>query len=166
MSHRFGDIAADQRLTRRDRSRSEPEGDGILVVDDGHLAPVGALAGSSHRSASRNRVVGAVGIAEGLQQGAGIVDAEHGPRAEDVIGQRPEPASSVALLPGPTHGRPRQLDQVGGAGVVTGGEGVADRGGAVAVALVPGAPPPVEHRQQVGMRVEQVRARSTSAKRW
>ncbi len=64
---------------------------------------------------------------------------------------------TVGLLPAPAHGRDGQLDQVRRALEVPGGQRVADRLGRLAVALVPGARPPVQVGHVAGLLVREVR---------
>ena len=55
-------------------------------------------------------------------------DREHGPVAHDVVGQLVDPAPDDVLAPLATQRRDGQLDEVGGAVDVAGGEGMPDRG--------------------------------------
>ena len=86
-----------------------------------------------------------------------VVVAEHRPDPELRIGQRLHPAPQGPLLPEPLQGRGRQLDQVGCAVEVRGGESVVDGDGPLAVRLVPVARPPVQRRDLVGLLVQQAR---------
>ena len=64
---------------------------------------------------------------------------------------------TVGLLPGPAHGGDGQLDQVGRPPEIPGGQRVPDRRRLLAVALEPGARPPVQFRDLAGLLVQQVR---------
>ena len=66
---------------------------------------------------------------------AANADAEHGPDADQLVGNRLEPAHAPWLPAGPAHGRDRQLDQVRRALEIPAGQRVADRLGRLAVLL-------------------------------
>ena len=57
----------------------------------------------------------------------GIRHAEHGPGADQLVGERLEPAKHRGLLSAPAHGWHCQLDQVRRAREILGGQRVADR---------------------------------------
>src|SRR5918992_741184 len=91
----------------------------------------------------------------------GIADAEYGPAAEQLAGERLEPAKHQRHLSTPTHGWPCPLDQVRRSLEVLGGKRMADRIGRKTIVLVPFARAPMQGRYQIGplrhqMRVENV----------
>ena len=91
------------------------------------------------------------------QQRPGKVHAEHGPAADHLVGDHLKPALHRGFLPGPAHGRDRQLNQVRRAPEIPGGQRVPDGLGRLAAALVPRARPPVQVRHLAGLLVEQPR---------
>ena len=98
----------------------------------------------------------------GNQQCPGKGNAEHRPDPDHVVGEFLEPATHHGLLPGPAHGRDRQLDQVRRPPEISGGQRVADGQGPLAVLLVPRARPPVQLRHLAGLLVEQPRLQHVS----
>ena len=99
------------------------------------------------------------------QQRPGKANAEHGPDTDQFVGEHLEPATQRGLLPGPAHGRDRQLDQVRRSLEIPGGQRVADGLGRLAVLLVP----PLARRCRSGTWPgcsSSRRACSTSANRW
>ena len=86
--------------------------------------------------------------------GADQPEGQHGPVGEELPRERVEPAAQRRLLPGLTHRRHGQLDQLSSAGEVLGGQGMADRLGPLAVVLVPVAGPAVQLGDELGFLVE------------
>ena len=83
-------------------------------------------------------------------------DAEHRPGPQHVVGQRAHPAGELGLPPFAAHHRHGELHEVGGPARVAAGQRVADRLRRVVVGLEPGAGPPVQLGDLVGLLVEQV----------
>ena len=90
-------------------------------------------------------VVNPAEVAAG-QQRSGVADAKGGPGADHLVGEGLIPAQRSGLLPLLVQRWRGQLDQIRRPRVVPGGERVADRLGACAVALVPRARAPVQRR--------------------
>ena len=129
--------------------RGEP-GELVVVEDDGRRAPSGSSVASTSSSSGSTPVGSPVAIRAPTKP-----DGEHGPVAEDLVGQRFEPAPEGGLLAALAHRGRRQLDELRGPLEVLAGHGVGDRLGPVAVRLVPVARPPVELGDPVGVLVEQ-----------
>ena len=79
------------------------------------------------------------------------LDAQDRPGREQLVGKRREPSARGGLLSGSEHGRRGQLDQLGGPLEVMAGHGVGDRLGLIARRLVPGAGPPVQLVDPLGL---------------
>jgi hypothetical protein len=141
-----------------DRTREPTE---LGLVHDDHPTR------SGRRSIERVRSEPALGIRQASvdvlelaasQQLAGKDVAEHRPAAEQLIGERREPAQQRGLVSASAERGRRQLDQVRGPGKVVGCQGVAYRLGRFAVALVPRTRPPMQLRHVFGLLVQQARA--------
>ena len=112
---------------------------------------------SSHRSASRRRA--STPSSWPVASNAPAYTAlSTGLTAEQLVGERLEPAQQRGLLSTPAQCGHGQLDQVRRSGKVLGGQRVADRLGPLAVLLVPRARPPVQVGNVLGLLVQQVRA--------
>src|SRR6266567_6918380 len=86
----------------------------------------------------------------------GIRNAEHGPAAEQLVGERLEPAKPGGLLSTPAHAWPCQLDQVRRSLEILGGQRVADRIGRRTIVLVPLARAPVQSSYLMGLLRQQM----------
>ena len=98
---------------------------------------------SSHRSASQQAGFRALELTA-IQQLPGVVDAEHGPERDQLVGQRLQPAEHATSCRPLRMAGHRPLDQVRRPLEVLAGQRVADRLGPFAVLLVPVARPPVQ----------------------
>src|SRR6266581_5601091 len=87
----------------------------------------------------------------------GIRNAEHGPAAEQLVGERLQPAKQGGLLSTPAHAWPCQFDQVRRSREIRGGQRVADRIGRRTMLLIPLARAPVQSRYLIGLLRPQMR---------
>ena len=87
----------------------------------------------------------------------GIRNAEHGPAAEQLVGERLQPAKQGGLLSTPAHAWPCQFDQVRRSLEILGGQRVADRIGRRTVLLVPLTGTPMQSGYLIGLLRHQMR---------
>ena len=162
MGRGAGHVAEDQGLAgpvHGDRARQATE---RRLVDDDHRA---RWRGSPVRGLVR-RVEPPLGVPQPLldaldlapdEERPGVGVAQHGPDAEQLVGERLEPPPQRGLLPILASRRDRKLHQVRRPRNVPARHRVADGLGAVAVLLVPLACPTVQLGRQLGLLVQEAR---------